>query len=60
MHPYPHAYVAAAAGELAWLHLDCQVEGILEPVEQAEQGCLIANSLRGARALDAEVIARQP
>jgi len=29
-------------------------------LEQAERGCLIANSLRGARTLTAEVITREP
>lgn len=141
MHPYPHRYVASAAGEpsglvavdspglpkletaappefdgpggvwspeallcasladcfiltframsraaqLKWSHLECRVEGVLERIErqsqftrfttyaslvvpsggdvsqarklleQAEHGCLIANSLRGARTLEAQV-----
>ena len=144
MHPYPHRYVASAAGDpsgsvavdspqlprletapppefdgpggvwspetllcasladcfilsfravsrfakLEWLHLECRVEGVLERVErqsqftrfttyaqlvvpagtdiekakklleQAEHGCLIANSLRSERTLEAEVSTR--
>ena len=144
MHPYPHHYVASAAGEPAglvalespqlpkletaappefdgpggvwspetllcaaladcfvltfravsraakfqWSHLECRVEGMLERVErqsqftrfttfahlilpggsdgaqarklleQAEHGCLIANSLRAARTLEIEVSMR--
>jgi organic hydroperoxide reductase OsmC/OhrA len=142
MHPYPHTYIAAAAGDpsglvvvtstqlprletaappefdgpggvwspetllcasladcfiltfrpvsraaqLKWLRLECRVEAVLERVErtsqftrfttfakllvptgtdvdaaqklleQAEHGCLIANSLRGSRMLEAQVI----
>lgn len=141
MHPYPHTYVAGAAGTVAgmvavssgaapaletapppefdgpegvwspesllcaavadcfilsfrgvsraarmsWVRLECRVEGVLERVErqsqftrfrtiahlvvpegtdperarhlleQAEAGCLVANSLRGARSLETEV-----
>ena len=77
------------AAKLNWLHLDCRVDGVLERVErtsqftrfsnivnlivspgtdvgaarklleQAEHGCLIANSLRAARSLTAEVSARE-
>ncbi len=77
-------------GQLKWLHLECQMQGVLERVEkvpqftrftntvklivapgsdvaaarrlleQAERGCLIANSLRGTRELAAEVIALEP
>jgi organic hydroperoxide reductase OsmC/OhrA len=142
MHPYPHVYVVAAAGDtvgpvsvsavklpdlqtapppefdgpggmwspetllcasvadcfiltfravcraarLEWQRLDCRVEGVLDRVdrvpqftrfstfatltvpvntdvakarellERAEHGCLIANSLRGSRALEAQVV----
>lgn len=78
------------AARLRWLTLECRVEGILERVErtpqftrfttfasltvppgtdigaarklmeQAEHGCLIANSLRAARELDAQVIVNDP
>lgn len=78
------------AARLNWLHLDCQVLGVLEQVDkaaqftefttsvtlvvplgtavaaaralvqQAERGCLIANSLRGARTLTIEIITGQP
>lgn len=78
------------AARLNWLHLDCQVLGVLEQVDkaaqftefttsvtlvvppgtavaaaralvqQAERGCLIANSLRGARTLTIEIITSQP
>jgi len=144
MHPYPHKYIAAAAGDpsglvavtsaqlpsletapppefdgpgglwspetllcasladcfiltfravsraarLNWLHLDCRVEGVLERVdrmsqftrfttfanlvvppgtdvsaarkllEQSEHGCLISNSLKGTRTLEAQVITK--
>ena len=74
------------AARLAWLKLECQVEGTLERVdgvaqftrystvatltvpegadadkahallERAERGCLISNSLRGSRALAANVV----
>lgn len=142
MHPYPHVYVVAAAGDsagpvsvssvklpdlqtappseydgpsgmwspetllcasvadcfiltfravcraarLEWQRLDCRVEGVLDRVdrvpqftrfstfatltvpvntdvakarellERAEHGCLIANSLRGSRALETQVV----
>ena len=142
MHPYPHTYIAAAAGQTAgpvavtsaqlprletapppefdgpggvwspetllcasvadcfiltfravsrgaqlqWLRLECRVEGTLERMErvsqftrfttfanlavppgtdistarklldQAEHGCLIANSLRGVRTLEAQIV----
>jgi organic hydroperoxide reductase OsmC/OhrA len=76
----------ARAARLEWLNLECRVEGVLERVEgnsqftryttfatlsipagtdpasarllleRAEHGCLIANSLRGARALEAQVV----
>lgn len=76
------------AAQFKWSHLECRVEGVLERVErqsqftrfttyaslvvpsgsdvsqarklleQAEHGCLIANSLRGARALEIEVSTR--
>jgi organic hydroperoxide reductase OsmC/OhrA len=76
------------AAQLKWLHLECRVEGVLERVERrlqftrfttfanlavppgtdidqarkllehAEHGCLIANSLRGTRSVELQVITR--
>jgi organic hydroperoxide reductase OsmC/OhrA len=76
------------AAKLEWLNLECRIEGVLERVErqsqfthfkafahlgvpagsdlatarrlleQAEHGCLIANSLRGVRSLEVQVSAR--
>jgi organic hydroperoxide reductase OsmC/OhrA len=75
------------AARLNWLRLECRVEGVLERgertsqftrfttfarllvppatdvdaarklLQQAEHGCLIANSLRGSHSLEAQVIA---
>ncbi|MDE2250733.1 MAG: OsmC family protein [Gammaproteobacteria bacterium] len=39
---------------------DAAIERAHQLLEQAEQGCLIANSLRGSRALEAQVLVRQP
>src|SRR6185437_7698030 len=76
----------ARAARFDWLHLDCQVSGVLESVDRkaqftryttfatlavpagangvkaqelldrAEEGCLIANSLRGARSLQTRIL----
>jgi len=76
----------ARAARFEWLNLECRVEGVLERVEgnsqftryttfatlsvaagtdetnaralleRAEHGCLIANSLRGARALEVQIL----
>jgi len=78
------------AARFAWSQLDCRVEGVLERVgqssqftryttiarlwvpagsdvakardllERAERGCLIANSLRGTRKLEMEVLIESP
>ena len=77
---------ASRAAQLKWLRLECRVEGLLERVERlaqftrfttfvnltvptdtdvakardllerAEHGCLITNSLRGSRTLEAQVL----
>lgn len=74
------------AAHFEWLDLECRVEGVLEPLdkvtqftryttfarltvapgadvtrargllERAESGCLIANSVRGARSLEADIV----
>ncbi len=80
----------ARAGGLNWNQLECRVEGVLERVERvsqftrftttanlsipegtdpakarellerAEQGCLVANSMRGTRTLRSEVVVQPP
>jgi organic hydroperoxide reductase OsmC/OhrA len=39
---------------------DADVAKARKLLEQAEHGCLISNSLRGARTLEAQVQVRQP
>jgi len=76
------------AAKFQWLHLECRVEGVLERIErqsqftrftthatlvvpegsdaakartlleQAEHGCLVANSLRGERSIEARIVTR--
>src|SRR5512140_96554 len=43
----------ARAARFTWLQLECRTEGVLE---RAEHGCLISNSLRGSRTLEAQVV----
>jgi hypothetical protein len=62
MHPYPHTYRASASGQANGFVTvsSAQLSSFKTAppvVERAEHGCLIANSLRGARELHAEVVA---
>ena len=55
MHPFPHIY--RAGGDCGGLRpAGTDVEAARKLLEQAEHGCLIANSLQGACSLEAQVI----